>query len=151
LRSDAPTVVIVPVDDMGFGIPSAFGSGADMRVPARHRIFERGNAAIEGRPDLMIGRKLMTPYNGIRVYKVDPCSGVEGRPPRVSVSSASFRPRRTVSAATPVAAATTATPPGPNSAASAPSHNRRANSLRCGRTTANRRASESARSAIAQP
>ena len=95
---------------MGFAIPSAFGSGADMRVPARHRIFERGNAAIEGRPDLMIRRKLMTPYNGIRVYKVDPCSGVEGRPPHVSVSSASFRPRRTVSAATPVAAATNRNP-----------------------------------------
>ena len=66
-------------------------------------------------------------------------------------SSASFRPRRTVSAATPVAAATMPTPPGPSSAASAPSHNRRWNSDRCGRSTAYRRATESARSAIAQP
>ena len=45
-----------------------------------------------------------------------------------------------------------ADPPGPSSAASAPSHNRRWNSDRCGRSTAYRRATpESARSAIAQP
>ena len=66
-------------------------------------------------------------------------------------ASASLRPRRTVSAATPVACATTATPSAPNSAASAPSHNRRWNSDKCGRITAYRRATESAKSAIAQP
>jgi len=61
------------------------------------------------------------------------------------------RPRRTVSAATPVAFATTATPPGPDSAASAPSHNCRWNSLRCGRSTAYRRATDSTSSATAHP
>jgi dTDP-4-dehydrorhamnose reductase len=40
-------------------------------------------------------------------------------------SSSSQRPRRTVSAATPTAAATIPAPPGPSSRASAPSHNRR--------------------------
>ena len=50
-------------------------------------------------------------------------------------------PRHTpVAAATLFALATTATPPGPNSAASAPSHSRRWNSVRCGRSTAYRRA-----------
>ncbi|MEI2774586.1 MAG: hypothetical protein V9G19_25955 [Tetrasphaera sp.] len=48
-----------------------------------------------------------------------------------------------MSAATPVAAATTATPSAPNSAASAPSHNRRWNSDKCGATTAYRRANDS--------
>src|SRR5262245_49874825 len=38
--------------------------------PLDDRSFERGNAAIAGRPDLMIGRKSMKLYNGMRLYEV---------------------------------------------------------------------------------
>jgi arylsulfatase A-like enzyme len=38
--------------------------------PLDDRTFERGNAAIAGRPDLMVGRKSMKLYNGMRLYEV---------------------------------------------------------------------------------
>ena len=83
--------------------------------------------------------------------RLRPPPGRRDRPrPGPVPSAASLRPRRTVSAATPHASATIATPPGPNSAASAPSHNRRWNSDKCGRSTAYRRATESTKSAIPQ-
>jgi len=38
--------------------------------PLDDRSFERGNPAIAGRPDLMVGRKSMKLYNGMRLYEV---------------------------------------------------------------------------------
>jgi arylsulfatase len=37
--------------------------------PLDDRTFERANAAIAGRPDLMVGRKSMKLYNGMRLYE----------------------------------------------------------------------------------
>jgi hypothetical protein len=73
------------------------------RLERRHQLPRRGPRRVYGR------------------HRVDAIS----RPRAQSPASTSLRPRRTVSAATPVAPATTATPPGPNSAASAPNRNRR--------------------------
>jgi arylsulfatase len=38
--------------------------------PLDDRSFERGNPAIAGRPDLMVGRKSMKLYNGMRLYEL---------------------------------------------------------------------------------
>jgi arylsulfatase len=38
--------------------------------PLDDRSFERANAALAGRPDLMVGRKSMKLYNGMRLYEV---------------------------------------------------------------------------------
>src|SRR5262245_30412039 len=38
--------------------------------PLDDRSFERGNATIAGRPDLMVGRKTMKLYDGMRLYEV---------------------------------------------------------------------------------
>lgn len=38
--------------------------------PLDDRTFERANPAIAGRPDLMVGRKTMKLYNGMRLYEI---------------------------------------------------------------------------------
>src|SRR5262249_56340347 len=47
------------------------GEAAKYEVfPFDDRWFERANRAIAGRPDLMVGRKTMKLYNGMRLYEL---------------------------------------------------------------------------------
>ena len=56
----APNVLIVLIDDMGFGQSSAFGGPINMPT------LERTNATLVGRPDLMAGRTSLTVFEGMK-------------------------------------------------------------------------------------
>ncbi len=122
-----------------FDFPGADAVPHPPRLPRRMELHDHPTRHAVTQPTLFL-REPLVPLPGRR----DRTTAAESRP------RASVRPRRTVSGATPAACATTATPPAPSSAATAPNHDRRCSSLRCGRSTSNRRASDSARSAIAQ-